>query len=282
VAVVNIKQLASEAAARVAEFDNKHNGSWYCSHEQKNIEQVIYETLTQASASSVSDAHSFSVDTVESSVRSEPKCVKCGKCGHGKKYNNVTRCYVCYVGIPPCGCLCDFSEPESSTSPEQEAVWRLHVPVTNEQHDVASGLISGFCERCRVPWPCQYSPEAVSPEKNESIAQPEFQVALEVIKFLDAEVSDTEMGQLVSIIANRAENESIESALTELRAMNYLDVIVESRHSTGKDSGEKITGSVTIAIWLESGWKEFNAPRLSEAMNAVRQYRASLPATLKL
>ena len=41
----------------------------------------------------------------------------------------------------------------------REQMWKAHVPVTNEQHDPANGLISGFCERCRLPWPCAWSPE---------------------------------------------------------------------------------------------------------------------------
>jgi len=40
-----------------------------------------------------------------------------------------------------------------------EGVWRAHVPVTGTQHDPANGLIHGYCERCRTPWPCDYSPE---------------------------------------------------------------------------------------------------------------------------
>ncbi len=55
----------------------------------------------------------------------------------------------------------------------REQVWRAHVPVTNEQHDPANGLISGFCERCRTPWPCEYSPEKclVQKEQAEVIVQ---------------------------------------------------------------------------------------------------------------
>lgn len=34
-----------------------------------------------------------------------------------------------------------------------------HVPVTGTQHDPANGLLHGYCARCRVPWPCEYSPE---------------------------------------------------------------------------------------------------------------------------
>jgi hypothetical protein len=41
--------------------------------------------------------------------------------------------------------------------------WKEHVPVTNEQHNPESGLISGFCIRCRRPWPCIYSPESPEP-----------------------------------------------------------------------------------------------------------------------
>lgn len=46
------------------------------------------------------------------------------------------------------------------------AVWREHVPATNEMHNPDGGLIAGFCLRCRTPWPCKYSPE-------QSLASPE-------------------------------------------------------------------------------------------------------------
>lgn len=38
-------------------------------------------------------------------------------------------------------------------------VWKTHVPVTGTQHDPSRGLLHGYCERCRTPWPCEWSPE---------------------------------------------------------------------------------------------------------------------------
>lgn len=43
---------------------------------------------------------------------------------------------------------------------EARVLWKAHVPVTGTQHDPLNGLIHGYCERCRLPWPCPYSPEA--------------------------------------------------------------------------------------------------------------------------
>lgn len=46
------------------------------------------------------------------------------------------------------------------TAERDEQVWRAHVPVTGTQHDPSRGLLHGYCERCRAPWPCEWAPES--------------------------------------------------------------------------------------------------------------------------
>jgi hypothetical protein len=64
--------------------------------------------------------------------------------------------------------------------------------------------------------------------------------------------------------------DEVGAALKELREMGYQDVIMESRHTLKEGV---TTGTVTIALWLGSGWKEHGASSISEAMQKVREWK---------
>jgi hypothetical protein len=99
-------------------------------------------------------------------------------------------------------------------------MWRAHVPVTNEQHDVANGLISGFCERCRTPWPCKYSPESARERAYQAVVEA-LRHAKQTIRAWHGMGMEGEQGEIAWDIYNQQapEMKMINDALATLDAL---------------------------------------------------------------
>lgn len=90
----------------------------------------------------------------------------CKECGEGIAVDEDGCCVTCgadaiVTEVP--GGRWVLLAPTASEGEAGTLDWiSLHRPYTNEEHDAAEGKLAGFCVRCRVPWPCQYSPEAIT------------------------------------------------------------------------------------------------------------------------